>query len=107
MLLELKYKLKDKELLISQELKNSVNSNTNKIIKLEDKIKILEANINNINQFEIGNNNNVNINQNMGENENIKKKYEVPEELINKDNKDNEENAEENEEFKNYSVEEM
>ena len=31
----------------------------------------------------------------MGENENTTKKYEVPEELINKDNKDNEENEEE------------
>ena len=98
--LELKYKIKDKQLLISQELKNSINSNnTNKIIKLEDTIKILEAHLN---QSEIGNNNNnVNINQNMGENENRIKKYEVPEELINKDNKDNEENEEENEEFKN------
>ena len=98
--LELKYKIKDKQLLISQELKNSINSNnTNKIIKLEDTIKIIEANLN---QSEIGNNNNnVNINQNMGENENIIKKYEVQEELINKDNKDNEENEEENEEFKN------
>ena len=104
--LELKYKIKDKQLLISQELKNSINSNnTNKIIKLEDTIKIIEANLN---QSEIGNNNNnVNINQNMGENENRIKKYEVPEELINKDNKDNEENEEENEEYKNCSVEEL
>ena len=99
--LELKYKIKDKQLLISQELKNSINSNnTNKIIKLEDTIKIIEAHLN---QSEIGNNNNnVNINQNMGENENM-----VPEELRNKDNKDNEENEEENEEYKNCSVEEL
>jgi len=111
--LELKYKIKDKQLLISQELKNSINSITNKIIKLKDTIKILEAHINNINQSEIGNNNNninqseignnniVNINQNIGENENII--YGVPEELMNEENIDNEEN----EEFKNFCVEEI